>query len=159
MEKIKKNVIRVWTTVGNWSRLARMKHQTMDMPCGLLAGHDDLRSRHSDNWVTNCRVTLPTSPSARGCECRLACRSRRDRPHSKCRCCGRCSDGHVRLSHSLDGRDRVCHPCDVEVVADALETSCLVTGFQLLYCEILVDSSGTAVYHNQVNSSRILHLF
>ena len=49
--------------------------------------------------------------------------------------------------------------CDVEVVADALETSSLVTGFQLLYCEILVDSSGTAVYHNQVNSSRILHLF
>ena len=47
--------------------------------------------------------------------------------------------------------------CDVEVVADALETSSLVTGFQLLYCEILVDSSGTAVYHDQVNSSWILH--
>ncbi len=48
---------------------------------------------------------------------------------------------------------------NVIVVADALEASCLVAGFQLLYCEILVDSCGTAVDHNQVDSSWIFHCF
>ena len=48
---------------------------------------------------------------------------------------------------------------NVVVIADALEASCLVAGFQLLYCEILVDSCGTAMYHNQIDFSWILHLF
>ena len=48
---------------------------------------------------------------------------------------------------------------DVVVVADVLEASCLVAGFQLLYCEILVDSCGTAVDHNQVDFSWIFHCF
>ena len=42
---------------------------------------------------------------------------------------------------------------NVIVVADALEASCLVAGFQLLYCEILVDSCGTAMYHDQIDFS------
>jgi hypothetical protein len=46
---------------------------------------------------------------------------------------------------------------NVIVVADALEASCLVAGFQLLYCEILVDSCGTAMYHYQIDFSWILH--
>ena len=48
---------------------------------------------------------------------------------------------------------------NVIVVTDALEASCLVAGFQLLYCEILVDSCGTAMYHNQIDFSWILHFF
>ena len=48
---------------------------------------------------------------------------------------------------------------NVVVVADALEASCLVAGFQMLYREILVDSSGTAMYHDQIDFSWILHLF
>ena len=48
---------------------------------------------------------------------------------------------------------------NVVVVADALEASCLVAGFQLLYCEILVDSCGTAMYHDQVDFSWIFHCF
>ena len=43
--------------------------------------------------------------------------------------------------------------------ADALEASCLVAGFQLLYREILVDSCGTAMYYNQVDFSWIFHCF
>ena len=48
---------------------------------------------------------------------------------------------------------------DVVVVADALEASCLVAGFQLLYREVLVNTCGTAMYHDQIDSSWIFHLF
>ena len=48
---------------------------------------------------------------------------------------------------------------DVVGLADALEASCLVAGFQLLYREILVDSCGTAMYYNQVDFSWIFHCF
>ena len=46
---------------------------------------------------------------------------------------------------------------NVVVVADALEASCLVAGFQCFYREVLVDSCGTAMYHDQIDFSWILH--
>ena len=48
---------------------------------------------------------------------------------------------------------------NVVVVADALEASCLVAGFQGFYREVLVNTCGTAIYHNQIDFSWILHWF
>ena len=48
---------------------------------------------------------------------------------------------------------------NVIVVTDALEASCLVAGFQGFYWEVLVNTCGTAMYHNQIDFSWILHLF
>ena len=46
---------------------------------------------------------------------------------------------------------------NVIVVADALEASCLVAGFQCFYREVLVNTCGTAMYHDQIDFSWILH--
>ena len=46
---------------------------------------------------------------------------------------------------------------NVIVVADALEASCLVAGFQCFYREVLVNTCGTAMYHDQIDFSLILH--
>ena len=40
---------------------------------------------------------------------------------------------------------------NVIVVADALEASCLVAGFQCFYREVLVNTCGTAMYHDQID--------
>ena len=47
---------------------------------------------------------------------------------------------------------------DVIVVADVVETTRLVAGFQLLHREVPVGTGGTAMYHNQVDFSGIVHL-
>ena len=47
---------------------------------------------------------------------------------------------------------------DVIVVADVAEAAGLVAGFQLLHREASVGTGGTAMYHNQVDFSGILHL-
>ena len=46
---------------------------------------------------------------------------------------------------------------NVIVVADALEASCLVADFQCFYREVLVNTCGTAMYHDQIDFSLILH--
>ena len=46
---------------------------------------------------------------------------------------------------------------NVIVVADALEASCLVAGFQCFYWEVLINTCGTAMYHDQIDFSWILH--
>ena len=46
---------------------------------------------------------------------------------------------------------------NVIVVTDALEASCLVAGFRGFYWEVLVNTCGTAVDHNQIDFSWILH--
>ena len=46
---------------------------------------------------------------------------------------------------------------NVIVVTDALEASCLVAGFQGFYREVLVNTCGTAMYHDQIDFSLILH--
>ena len=46
---------------------------------------------------------------------------------------------------------------NVIVVTDGVETTCLVAGFQGFYREVLVNTCGTAMYHNQIDFSWILH--
>ena len=46
---------------------------------------------------------------------------------------------------------------NVKVVADGTETTCLVAGFQGFYWEVLIHTSGTAMYHDEVDFSWILH--
>ena len=46
---------------------------------------------------------------------------------------------------------------NVIVVTDGVETTCLVAGFQGFYREVLVNTCGTAMYHNQIDFSLILH--
>ena len=46
---------------------------------------------------------------------------------------------------------------NVVVVADALEASCLVAGFQGFYREVLINTCGTAMYYDQIDFSWILH--
>lgn len=48
---------------------------------------------------------------------------------------------------------------NVIVVTDGAETTCLVAGFQGFYREVLVYTCGTAMYHNQIDFSLILHGF
>ena len=64
-------------------------------------------------------------------------------------------------SHLAFGTTGIDHAIlrDVVVVADALEASCLVAGFQCFYREVLVNTCGTAMYHNQIDFSLILHGF
>ena len=92
------------------------------------------------------------------CECRQACLSRRDHPRSRFRCCGRCSGGRPHLGFWTAGIDNAILR-NVIVVADALEASCLVAGFQGFYWEVLINKCGTAMYHDQIDFSWILHLF
>ena len=46
---------------------------------------------------------------------------------------------------------------NVIVVTDGVETTCLVAGFQGFYGEVLVNTCGTAMYHDQIGFSLILH--
>ena len=46
---------------------------------------------------------------------------------------------------------------NVIVVTDGVETTGLVAGFQGFYREVLVNTCGTAMYHNQIDFSLILH--
>ena len=46
---------------------------------------------------------------------------------------------------------------NVIVVTDGAETTGLVAGFQGFYREVLVNTCGTAMYHNQIDFSLILH--
>ena len=46
---------------------------------------------------------------------------------------------------------------NVIVVTDGVETTGLVAGFQGFYWEVLVYTCGTAMYHNQIDFSWILH--
>lgn len=56
--------------------------------------------------------------------------------------------------HSLRaGEVQLSVPCDVVVVADTVEASCPVTGFQCLHREFPVAACGTTMNHNQVNVS------
>ena len=48
---------------------------------------------------------------------------------------------------------------NVIVVTDGAETTGLVAGFQGFYREVLVYTCGTAMYHNQIDFSLILHGF
>ena len=48
---------------------------------------------------------------------------------------------------------------NVIVVTDGAETTGLVAGFQGFYREVLVNTCGTAMYHNQIDFSLILHGF
>ena len=42
---------------------------------------------------------------------------------------------------------------DVIVIADGVEATCLMTGFQLFNSEVLVHSRGAAMHHNQIDVS------
>ena len=46
---------------------------------------------------------------------------------------------------------------DVIVVTDGAETAGLVAGFQGFYWEVLINTCGTAMYHDQIDFSWILH--
>jgi hypothetical protein len=46
---------------------------------------------------------------------------------------------------------------NVIVVTDGVETTVLVAGFQGFYWEVLVNTCGTAMYHDQIDFSLILH--
>ena len=48
---------------------------------------------------------------------------------------------------------------DVIVIADGVEAACLMTGFQLFNSEVLVDSRGAAMHHNQIDVSHDIRFF
>ena len=48
---------------------------------------------------------------------------------------------------------------DVIVIADGVEAAGLMTGFQLFNSEVLVDSRGAAMHHNQIDVSHDIRFF
>ena len=50
-----------------------------------------------------------------------------------------------------------CSATRVNLVTDGAETTGLVAGFQCFYREVLVNTCGTAMYHDQIDFSLILH--
>ena len=95
---------------GNECWRATSWHWKMDTPCERQGDLYDPGSRLQDSRCRDSSEALSSQPSALTCGCRQDDHWHPDHPSNRCRCCGRCNDGHELKAPTPDGTDKSLRP-------------------------------------------------